>query len=132
MTDLTTREVSQRLMGVEFSADYIYEWVEYIKDAFPPHLHDIRDELGIQNNIIFRAAPAYSASTLFEWLREWWGEIENGHYLKFRKDGLLVTLVDTYKYSDNQISELFTYKTSLADMLAEAIIWILTQEKENK
>jgi len=127
MSDYTTREISLELEKVGFEGEYSYEWVEYLKDALPTHLHDIRDELGFQKKIIARKAPAYSASTLFEWLREKYNSTPN---LALDIQTTEITIWLNIGHNPNEEEKEFEYKTNLADMLASAIIWILKEESK--
>ena len=116
-SDLTTRKVSQRLMEVGFSADTIYNWV-LVKDVNGVEDYELKEWYNSDSS------PAYSASTLFEWLRE------NKYDLSFYFDYEAQLRVDVGLSDDIEFRIEENY--SLPDMLAEAIIWILTQEKENK
>ncbi len=66
MSDLTTREVSQRLKDVGFTAEVSTYWdVDYTDNSNWQLSHrKYTLEYDWCQNI-----PAYSASTLFEWLR---------------------------------------------------------------
>ena len=120
--DKTTREVSQRLKACDFIGEYEYcyyltpqGYVLFHKDSINDYKKD---------------CPVYSASTLFEWLREWKKKYTDKWFsLDTYSDGTIQFEVWIEK---PHIIKKFEYKTSLADMLAESIIWILTQEKENK
>ncbi len=60
----------------------------------------------------------YDAEVLFKWLREW-AKGDLG------QDRDLVTYLDCVWLDINEIS---CFKTNLADLLAEAIIWIMENE----
>jgi hypothetical protein len=123
MSDLTTREVSQRLKATRFSAKksgtWIYDGVEELDNM--EWVLDTDERLWSAE---MKPIPAYSASTLFEWLRE------NKYDLSFYFDYEAQLRVDVGLSDDIEFRIEENY--SLPDMLAEAIIWILTQEKENK
>jgi|FLOH01.1.fsa_nt_gi hypothetical protein len=118
-SDLTTRKVSQRLMEVGFSADTIYNWV-LVKDVNGVEDYELKEWYNSDSS------PAYSASTLFEYLQAW-VKASKERFMEIQEDGMVASDWDV-----EGANPWFKYETSLADMLAEAIIWILTQEKENK
>ena len=117
-SDLTTREVSQRLKDVGFEAKTQHYYYKGVHGEITLR----HDYLQAGSSVI--ETPAYSASTLFEWLRE------NKYDLSFYFDYEAQLRVDVGLSDDIEFRIEENY--SLPDMLAEAIIWILTQEKENK
>ncbi len=123
MTDLTTREVSQRLKDVGFEAETIHNWV-LVKDVDGVEDYELKEWY---NSDSF---PAYSASTLFEYLRKNVCAWEIFHdsievYIKIHS-------VNGQGDGSDITSKEIQYNGSLADLLAEAILVVLTQEKENK
>ncbi len=119
MSDLTTREVSQRLKDVGFNANTIHNWV-LVKDVNGVEDYELKEWYNSDSS------PAYSASTLFEWLREW-VKASAERFIEIQEDGMVASDWDV-----EGANPWFKYETSLANMLAESIVWILTQEKENK
>ena len=128
MTDLTTREVSQRLKATRFSAKksgtWIYDGVEELDNM--EWVLDTDERLWSAE---MKPIPAYSASTLFEWLRAKYHSDPN---LALDIQATEITIWLNIGHNPDEEEKEFEYKTSLADMLGESIIWILTQEKENK
>ena len=123
MTDLTTREVSQRLMGVGFASKTQYYYYKDVHGSVTLR-HDY-----YQAGSSLIEIPAYSASTLFEWLRAKYHSDPN---LALDIQATEITIWLNIGHNPDEEEKEFEYKTSLADMLGESIIWILTQEKENK
>lgn len=120
--DYTTQEVSKRLKDAGFSCpnpqNAVYDQEGLLR--FP-------SSKGYQNGIVFNLyIPSYSASTLFEWLR-------------INKAGITICTNGpsgepelTYpKGSFPAGVDYFLYpECSLPDMLAEAIIFVLSQDAE--
>ena len=124
-SDITSREVSQRLMDVGFKAGSDSGWRDtmgYGADA--PEWRIIHNSVSHYDAHSSQIIPAYSASTLFEWLRQnfWEPDVK---FFEIQEDGI-------YLASFDDSESTWIEYTSLPDMLAESIIWILTQEKENK
>ncbi len=119
---LTTREVSQRLKEAGFSANTIHNWV-LVKDVNGVEDYELKEWYNSDS------CPAYSASTLFEWLRAKYHSDPN---LALDIQATEITIWLNIGHNPDEEEKEFEYKTSLADMLGESIIWILTQEKENK
>ena len=124
MNDLTTREVSQRLKDVGFEAKTQYYYYKDVHGSVTLR-HDYR-----QAGSSLIETPAYSASTLFEYLRKNVCAWEIFHdsievYIKIHS-------VNGQGDGSDITSEEIQYNGSLADLLAEAILVTLTQEKENK
>jgi len=63
--------------------------------------------------------PAYDAEVLFEWLRGWHRDDP------FRSFGIENDGITAFDWGPRDNAKWIEYKTSLADMMAEAILWIL-------
>ena len=63
--------------------------------------------------------PAYDAEILFEWLRGWHRD-DPFRSFEIQHDGIAV-----FDWGPRDNAKWIEYKTSLADMLAEAILWTL-------
>ncbi len=117
MNDLTTREVSQRLMGVGFEAE-------------PSDHYDIDMMDNVIEGIGFVGKlPAYSASTLLTWMQDNL-EHEDRSFIIYH-DSIEIADRDTWEMEYLKVAR-FEYNGSWPDLLAEAIIFILNQEKEIK
>ena len=121
-SELTTREVSQRLKDLDFQCEHSH--VVAVNPNGKVIYSSDPQEIQIMMSVTDEVYPAYSASTLFEWLREnyWEPDVK---FFEIQEDGIYLASFDDSK------STWIEY-TNLADMLAESISWILTQEKENK
>ena len=118
--DLTTREVSQRLLQAGFDETRESVWYKG-KIVSVEALMEYALEVDVDFTEVY---PAYSASTLFEWLRQnfWEPDVK---FFEIQEDGI-------YLASFDDSESTWIEYTSLPDMLAEAVIFVLTQEKENK
>ena len=123
--DLTTREVSQRLLQAGFDETRESVWYKG-KIVSVEALMEYALEVDVDFTEVY---PAYSASTLFEWLRAKYHSDPN---LALDIQATEITIWLNIGHNPDEEEKEFEYKTSLADMLGESIIWILTQEKENK
>jgi hypothetical protein len=135
MSDLTSREVSQRLKKAGFSIPYQYGDVAYFRlrdlrfqnvtKYYEPQKPEDWVDRDITNEKEEYIHPAYSASTLLDWLQKngWvWYEI---------------TITDTGNVFFIILGKTITPKRidfngSWPDLFAEAVIFVLTQEKEKK
>jgi len=113
---MTNKEISQRLKDVGFDVPSMYEHrLISMYDADSKWMTTRRTD---EHTVIVLeiGEPAYDAETLFKWLRE-----QGTH-----GQGLDVIFLDELYVDEHRID----FKTSLADMLGEAIIWIKEQENE--
>ena len=116
---MTSKEISQRLLDAGYSVETPHNWVQLncldgngdwttdwiiVTDA---ELHMIGED-----NMQGDKYPAYSAETLFEWLRE-----NENLYLSDSDSNFGFRIVGFKPTSS-------IYKTNLADMFGEAVIWI--------
>jgi len=109
---MTSKPISQRLKECGFDCP-----TKYAHDTRANVCDDYGEDMvsrGLQNLI-----PAYDAETLFMWLRPYGNKKDIGWFINHNE-----IVVSLHEGRDG-IAE---FKTSLADMLGEAIIWIL----ENK
>jgi len=110
----TDKERSIRLKVLGFEGEY---------EKYSDNNHEVEeyhDGMLISTHIY----PAYSADTLFDWLREW-ARKEN-HDIIIGIDATIITQYDPPYWKRNVI-----YSNSITNMLADAIIFILKQEREN-
>jgi len=114
--DMTSKEISQRLKDAGFESEHTHWW--RIWDDYDYH-NDIHNEIcdftktKDKDNILDAVfIPAYSAETLFEWLRE------NENLYLSDSDGIFGFRIVGFKPTSS------IYKTNLADMFGEAVIWI--------
>jgi len=109
---MTNKEISQRLKEVGFRE---ITGGCYDKDGNPYTYHfDVTEQLP-------DLVPAYDAETLFKWLRENAWDV-GGYEYEIHHDAIIVlhNILDLWPSP-------FKFKSSLADMLGEAIIWIKEQ-----
>jgi len=130
---MTSKKISQRLKEVGFEANksgtWIYDGIEGIPDSMD---WELDYEIRIWSKVML-PIPAYDAETLFKWLRENVGKVKKYPYsYSFDdEDGFTVDHLiygDSNDPNNNYDSPAFPFKTSLADMLGEAIIWIKEQQ----
>ena len=126
-SELTTREVSQRLKDLDFQCEHSH--VVAVNPNGKVIYSSDPQEIQIMMSVTDEVYPAYSASTLFEWLRAKYHSDPN---LALDIQATEITIWLNIGHNPDEEEKEFEYKTSLADMLGESIIWILTQEKENK
>ena len=109
---MTNKEISQRLKDVGFRE---ITGGCYDKDGNPyTYTFDVTEQLP-------DLVPAYDAETLFKWLRPYGNTRDMGWFINHNE-----IVVSLHEGRDG----VFEFKTSLADMLGEAIIWIKEQENE--
>ena len=80
----------------------------------------VLDVPDISKRIMFPKVPAYDAEVLFKWLRE------KRYDIWFYCDMYVCMKFSIGRMEDEEIE--FSDNESLADMLAEAIIWIMENE----
>ena len=126
--DLTTREVSQRLKEVGFTARTNAFWTEdeLLDENDCAYLDWVlvrtdSDYSGLLEGILY----AYSASTLLTWINE--NHKKYNFEWSLDDDGIFVYIVGTIQGEGEYSAE---FNGSWPDLFAEAIIWI--KEKENK
>jgi len=136
---MTSKKISQRLKDVGFDCFWDRYWV-YNKPT-ASELIDLPDndgwtceglEYGHWNKDLVYL-PQYNTERLFKWLRENVGKVKKYPYsYSFDdEDGFTVDHLiygDSNDPNNNYDSPAFPFKTSLADILGEAIIWILEQK----
>jgi len=111
----TDKDRSIRLKELGYSAETIYNWV-LVKDV------DGNEDYELKSWYNSDSFPAYSADTLFDWLREnfWEPDVK---FFEIQEDGIYLARFD------DSWSAWTDFQDSLTNMLADAIIWILEQEK---
>ena len=131
---MTSKEISQRLKDVGFEAEYQWGWVKTIQGlqlVYIPKLTSNETASERKESI-----PAYDAKILFKWLMENLSQQENKidskPPMKINIDVAGIAKGRNYLViSDGgEIVKTIHFKTSLDDMLGEAIIWIKEQENE--
>jgi len=120
---MTSKEISQRLKEVGFDDEYQWGWIETTQGLQLVYIPKLTgDETASERK---KSIHSYDAETLFKWLRGnvcAWEMFHDSIEVYFK-----VLSIDGQK--DVKPHEI-QYKTSLADMLGEAIIWIKEQENE--
>jgi len=127
---MTSKEISQRLKEVGFEASTEYAWRQDSRfSGFPyPEGNDVElletysltntSSLQPHNRRNLDYIPAYDAEILFKWLRPYGNTRDMGWFINHNE-----IVVSLHEGRDG----VFEFKTSLADMLGEAIIWIKEQ-----
>lgn len=118
MIEYTSLEVSERIQAVGVELHHRWGWANSVNGYV---LVTKPTSNGAESRVGF--LPAYTAQQAFDWLREWTGNEEICRWFKVYDN-----CVEWYDNSILTIPEVCYYKTNLADMLWEAIIWI----KENE
>ena len=141
---MTSKEISQRLKEVGFDIkgdDFTFYCHKC--NLWEPDRYTMTSTDGsyedfyhcVKCNTELDMIDRYDAETLFKWLRENVGKDKKHPYDYFIEDddGFMFNhqlYGDSNDPNNNHDSPAFAYKTSLVDMLGEAIIWIKEQENE--
>ena len=122
---MTNKELSMRLKKVGFEGEHTETWQApaiYNKEVSIEEV--IRQEYEVMvlrknGHFPHHEIPAYDAGILFEWLRGWHRD-DPFRSFEIQHDGIAV-----FDWGPRDSDKWIEYKTSLADMMAEAILWIL-------
>jgi len=119
---MTSREVSERLRkaGFKHNSDHAYLPKTLEKN---PEWHDTRCDKGLMGSAELRhCLPAYTADVLFQWLRDnyWEPDVK---FFEVQEDGIYLA-----SFNDSE-SYWIEFKTTLTDLLGEAICEILERSK---
>ena len=137
----TDKERSIKLKELGFEGEYEWCWYKFVS---MPELYESPCEKGFEreDNLSIPVLmsehdyliPAYLADTLFEWLREW--RVRNNYTCNFRilHGSIEIWLPRTKGYMERNEDHSLLYHElpTLTNMLADAIIWILSQESQLK
>ena len=131
---MTSKKISQRLKDVGFDCFWDRYWV-YNKPT-ASELIDLPDndgwtceglEYGHWNKDLVYL-PQYNTERLFKWLREKYSDEDADDWLDIGTHSISIMGIESGRCGELYCRKNIKFKTSLADMLGESIIWIL----ENK
>ena len=120
---MTNKELSMRLKKAGFEATTQWCWSHHVSSIIKGKvtrawaLVEYLDTMPNDTNI-----PAYDAEVLYEWLRGWHRD-DPFRSFEIQNDGIIA-----FDWGPRDNAKWIEYETSLADMLAEAILWVLEDD----